>query len=135
MMFLEIGRYIEERVQAEIEPVVTVLYDNITGNPKIGETTIRVTDVGGNGRLFAGTATAGAHRLVGTLIIEVYTPIGEGKRVNDTLCDFVSAAFRNYSIGTMKFESPGKQRIGEERDLFHQNVIVPYQYDECFVAN
>ena len=131
-MFAEIGRMIEMRVQSEIEPLIDVIYDNTMKIPKNGQTSIRVTNIGGFAQLIGGIAGNGLHRQFGTLIIEVYTPKGEGTRYNDGLCDFVADAFRDYRPGSMRFYSPSKQRVGEERDLYHQNVNIPYQYDKCY---
>lgn len=131
-MFSNIGSIIENRIN-ELLTETTVYFDNVAANPITGENCIRITDIGGKTNLISGTADSGINRLDGTAIVEVFVPLGSGKRESDELCDLVFNKFVNYINGNFKCYSIQKQRIGEDNAFFKQNVIIYYQYDKCNV--
>lgn len=132
-MFVEPAKAIEERAQAILEPDYVVLYENVMLNPENGVITLRLTDLGENVTLIAGTISAGLKRAIGNHVVEVFTPYGNGKRENDVVCNAVYNCFNNYSIGNFKIIGINKQTIGKDSvlNLYKQNVTLTYQFDKC----
>lgn len=68
----------------------------------------------------------------GVIMIGVFTPKGDGPRPNHSLCDTIAALYRNWQEGYLFCEAPYVERVGEDEEWFHQNVVIPFYYDNCF---
>lgn len=131
-MIENFGAIFEAKVNADFTNY-KVIYDNTDGIPESNTSTFRVNNLSGPISIIGGSLGHYLKRLEGTCIIEVYTPKGDGVRLNESLCDVALNAFLGALEGTIQFYRAEVQRIGEEEEksLFHQNVIIYYRYDYC----
>lgn len=131
-MFDEQNAIIEKRLSDNwIE--TPIAFDNVNYKPTIGTPWVRLTVTWNGSSLISGTADAGLYREQGFIIIEVYTPINKGTQDNTSMCSEIAKLFRGYQSGSLYCQPPHVIRVGEEREWFHQNVYVPFYFDNCVV--
>lgn len=79
-------------------------------------------------------ASVQKERKYGTLIIEVFTPIGTGDERGNRLCDLLIEDFSPYTSGGVRFDRRGFARDSGTDGLFHTwQVFLPY-YRENVVS-
>ena len=69
-------------------------------------------------------------RAVGVVTISIFVPLNTGTARVNALVDKAKAAFRHYTVGTLRFsQPPAKRVIGSGDTHFQVNVVAPYEYD------
>lgn len=70
------------------------------------------------------------HRTTGTVIVQIFIPIGRGEGTAYLIADEVADFFRRKRTSGMLFRSPYPRRVGPDEGKWWQlNVVVPFQYD------
>lgn len=68
---------------------------------------------------------------VGSVIVQVFTPLDEGTSVSDTLVDLVREVFEGKTLSGIRFAGVTTREIGPTVDKWYQvNVDAPFNYDE-----
>ncbi len=72
----------------------------------------------------------GLYRQVGTVVIEVYTPLHQNVELAENWSDLISDLFRTKEFPQdITFDSPAVNHIGPEEEWFHTNVTVSFDSD------
>jgi hypothetical protein len=69
-------------------------------------------------------------RHFGTIIVQVFVPIGAGDGRALKLIDMISSLFRGRTIGESLFRSPEVTTPGRDGKWYQKNVTIPYLRDE-----
>jgi hypothetical protein len=71
-------------------------------------------------------------RHFGVVIVEVYTPTGDGLAASDSLALVAKGAFEGVttSPGRVIFRRARINEIGQDGQWFHTNVLADFEYDE-----
>lgn len=69
-------------------------------------------------------------RSSGVAIAQLFAPLGEGDDASSKLADHVTAAFRLWNSGGVRFRAPYPEVIGRRDGHWQTNVICEFTYDE-----
>lgn len=68
---------------------------------------------------------------IGIMIVEVYTPSGDGCKLDRTLTRLVERAFEGISTPNgLWFRNVGSNSVGGEGSMWHSNVTVEWEFNE-----
>jgi len=72
----------------------------------------------------------------GVVMVQVFSPVKQGQKPLMVLCDQVGAIMRMNQLrdGDVEIELRATELhdMGEEKDLLHKNVVIPFQVDANF---
>lgn len=66
----------------------------------------------------------------GIVIVELYTPSGDGKKLADSLGTLVRNAYENINIGSLWFRNARTVPVGPDGAWYHSNVIAEFEWQE-----
>lgn len=69
------------------------------------------------------------YRQSASLVIEVFTVVGEGLGSAYELSGVIADAFRAWSVGSLVFWAPKIVEVGERGGWYKTNVLCPFQWD------
>ena len=70
-------------------------------------------------------------RRVGVLAVQLFTPLGDGLTLADSVSSTIRGGFEGYSTaGGVWFRRPRTQEVGADGPWFQVNVLVDFEYDE-----
>lgn len=72
------------------------------------------------------------YRVYGVLMIQIFTPTGNGQKVADILSGVVKGAFRGVNVGldSIVFNRVRVTDVGQSGDWLQTNVTADFDYDE-----
>ncbi len=141
----EIRSHFYDRIRTSF-PDLTVFFDNQRAKPpegldvsdetepedRIKSAWCRITVVWGQANQ-ADMSKQPRIRTQGTVIVQVFVPVGSGDglalRISDEVCDI----FRRARLAGMTFRAPHPSRVGPDDNWYQINVVMPMHYD--FVVN
>lgn len=71
------------------------------------------------------------HQTEGAVTIQVFTPVGDGHVLADSIVEVLKAALRNVRVGDLWFFDVRVNEIGQDRGWFNQNVVAGFRYAEA----
>lgn len=78
-----------------------------------------------------GSATTNRLRAYGTLVVEVFLPIGTGLATGDGYCQTLIDGFTRYTSGAVRFmRRPWAHEVGEDGKFYKWIVFAPYYREE-----
>lgn len=107
----------------------SIAYGNDVFTPTVGTAWVRVTMLDGSGQQTSLGSTS-LDRHAGVLVVQVFTPVGEGDDRARWLADQAAAIFRKVTVSGVLFQVPGVTRVGRTETWLQMNVACPYQRDE-----
>lgn len=111
-------------------PLAHVVFDNIAYVPVQGTPYVRLSIRPGNSERI--TIGSREHRTVGLIVVQIFTPLGQGTSDARVLAEQAAAIFRDQEFGGVLCRSASIQNVGQSTDWNQFNVTVPYQRDEVF---
>lgn len=113
---------------------LTMVYDDVAGEPPAGATSwARSTIRHNEGRQTTLADAEGKKRFerTGLLIVQIFTPSGEGLSSADDLAKVISDAFEGQtSPRGVWFKNVRVNEVGPSGNWYQVNVVVEFQYDE-----
>lgn len=70
------------------------------------------------------------HQTEGQLVVQVFTPSGDGHTLADGIVEVLKAALRNQRVGDLWFFDVTAREIGTDGPYFNQNVVAGFRYGE-----
>ena len=109
-----------------------IKYDNIefdAANINVPWVALNVQFTGGE---IASIGTVGGRnfRNFGLVFVQVFTPSGSNRLINDGFARTAKNVFRGVQLGTMWFRNAQVITVGNEGKWFQQNVSAEFIYDE-----
>jgi hypothetical protein len=115
------------------QPTVSIAWPNIEFTPTTGSPWVRFSLRSADASQVGFGSSAVRDRFLGTVFVQVFTPIDQGASPALQIADDAAAALRRYSTTGLFTRTPLIQAIGPTGDGWYQvNVSVPYQRDEDF---
>ena len=100
---------IEARLATELakNPVIPVVYHNMAYEPTPGSSWVQcLTTFGGNEYLSQGGTTNSQNRLVGLLVINIFTALGVGPGANYTIGKRIRDLYNRVNVSGVFFDAP-----------------------------
>ena len=119
---------------AQTPPVPTLLYQD-KKTPRIPDSgpwaRINVQHNDRDRATVGGNANNRRFRAFGIIIVQIFTPYGDGLTNNDSLVNVAVNAFEGTKTGEdrVEFRNVRSQEIGEDGPWFQTNVIAEFDYD------
>lgn len=117
---------------AAFNPDVQVVYEDVEPLPNDGVTSqLRVYIRHGEGEQ-ATLGSVGNRRFdrQGVVIVQVYTPTGDGFTLDDTLATLARNCFEGVTSGGVWFRRVKAQEVGKTGKYFQTNVTASFEYSE-----
>lgn len=118
---------------AQTPPVPVVLYEDVVVDiPPATDPWVRVTvRHGPSTQVTLGETGGRRFRRLGVVTVQVFTPVGDGMTLNDTLSDVAVNAFEGKSTGgdEVEFRNVTASEVGVDSDWFQTNVTADFEYD------
>lgn len=113
----------------------TVIYDDALKEIPRGLTDkwmrVAMIHTGGNQSTLANDRGTKRFTNTGNLVVQIFTPAGQGQRLSDTIASTIVNGFRGYaSPGGVWFRNARPEEIGTSGAWYQINVRVFYQYDQ-----
>lgn len=119
-----------------------IAYDNIAFTQPSGSSWVKVyVREGDSQKITLGTAPQ-RRRTLGTVFVDIYTPIGQGSKAARTYADSVKAIFKDLRVSGVQFDGAGDVMVFGERyfsnsgtgvpatsQIFQVSVAIPFKYD------
>ena len=105
-----------------------VAWPNAAFTPPDDEPWVRLTIKGGDGRQVA--TTGRRIRRSGVVIVQVFTPEGEGDAPARSIADEVAAIFEAMTLDGVRFKAASNEVVGAHEGWFQINVEIPFSWDE-----
>lgn len=120
---LDVETYIAANVTG-----TSLVFENVTHKSGVLDW-VRVNILNSNSRQVS-MGDAPYFRYRGLLIFQVFTKpnIGSGRSV--AIVDQLSSLFRGKRIGTLTFDSPMLEKIGEQDSWYQVNLTIPFSREE-----
>ena len=131
---------IENKFKVAWGATTSVRYDNV---PFTVPTTSWVSIETMEGDSITGSlgGTIKLRRTLGSVVIRIYTPIGDGSKPARTYADSVKLIFRDLQISGITFKEGSSKRVGEvyysatgaaseTAQWYQMLVVIPFHYDE-----
>jgi hypothetical protein len=126
-MFEEAVRYIETHL-SDNWVLTPIDFDNAPFESNAGEAFLRCqVEWASTEQIGVG----GRYRGEGIVLISVFSPANSGSRNANEMADDIAAMFNLYQYNGLKCRFASTMRIGQYREWYQINVIVPFQYDDC----
>lgn len=106
-------------------------HGNVPFDPAAGTPWVRLSVIDGAGQQASvGAPQAVLERHAGVIVVQVFTPSGEGEGRARWLADQAAAVFRRQSFSGVSCRTPSFARLGESGGWFQVNVSIPYWYEQ-----
>ena len=141
MRFAQIAGAIRARFSTEwpqLRPSAPVAYDNTAFDPTRDAldaggrnlaSWVRLTIIPGDG-FQASLGTPRVWRATGIVVVQVFSPLGEGDGSAYSLADDVAAIFRGVTVQGVVFRAPSLTHIGPDGAWYQINVATPFQVND-----
>lgn len=120
-----------------VTSAIVLQWDNVKADP-VGE------DADGNSLPFARSTirtfdttqeTLGGvgnrkHQTEGTVVVQIFTPSGDGHVLADTIVEVLKTALRNVRVGNLWFFDVTAREVRQDGPHFNQNVVAGFRYEE-----
>lgn len=83
----------------------------------------------GSIQTLGGTGVATRRRRGGTIIVQVFSPLGEGEGPGDDVADQLLRLFEAQRSGPVYYRDVALRDIGRDESWWQQNVTVNFEYD------
>lgn len=108
----------------------------ILENKKVSKPTdapwVRMTIQNGDANVACVGGSTIRYRHDGSVIVEIWTPLGEGDGEARELGDLAASIFRGWESGGLRFWAPRVVPLGERNGWYRVNMIAPFQRDTDF---
>jgi len=70
------------------------------------------------------------HQTEGQVVVQVFTPSGDGHTLSDAIVEVLKAAVRNKRVGNLWFFDAVPREVGQEGAHFQTNFVAGFRYEE-----
>lgn len=112
-------------------PQIPLFWDNVEEAHPADQVWVYATLLPGNSRLagLGGDPSSRRWRVVGVLVLQVFTPLLEGVSKAEELTAGVTDNFQGRTIGNVLFRETSLLRLGLSGAWFQHNISTSYQFD------
>jgi len=131
--FVDERNAIETLLNSAWQGRTPVKFENNPFTPPLNQTWIALTILSGAGQVIALNDSANLRKKhLGTAVVQVFTPLGEGTGTGKREADLVANIFRDAVIsagvaGRIKFRTPNLITVGEDEGWYQYNVAIPFE--------
>lgn len=126
------GNAVQELFRAHWEDAAPVAWPNVDFRKPTGEPWVRFSVLGSAASVASIGGPAAQYRHEGDVIVQVFTPKGEGPLRARQLADKAAGIFRGRLSGGMAFWAPRVVEVGTNDGWYQLNVICPMWRTETF---
>ena len=132
MSFNAVRQAIEQRMVSNWAGPATVAYENTRFDQPAGSQWLRLTVREGESETAGLKGSAIGVRRNGLIIVQVFTPAGDGTKSAREAADSVAAIFEHQRFSGITTYNASISVVGMTKDSWHQiNVTIPYwSYDD-----
>jgi len=127
---------VENRLAAELanDPVLPVVFHNMAYEPTPGSSWVQCLLSFGSGEyLTHGSTTDASNRVVGIVVLNVFTPLGVGAGANYTIAKRIRDLYNRVIVSGVYFDAPiGPEALGSPspEGYFQTQVRVTFEFIE-----
>lgn len=122
---LSLNQTVENAFATAWGSTTTVAYDNVAFVPPTGSSWVKIyVRDGDSSKITLGTSPQ-RRRTIGTVFVDIFTPIGQGSAPVRTLADSVKAVFKDLRINGIQFDGGGDVIVWGERYYTNSGTGVP----------
>ena len=126
---------IESRLATELEssPSVPVVFNNVSYSPTSNSSWVQcLLSFGGNEYLSQGLTTDSRNRIIGVVVINVFTPAGIGSGANYTIGKRIRDLYNRVIVSGIYFDAPTGPEVlsASPEGYFQTQVRVTFEFIE-----
>ena len=127
---------VEARLATELasSPVIPVVFNNVSYAPTPNSSWVQcLLSFGANEYLSQGLTTDSQNRIVGVIVINIFTPAGVGSGANYTIGKRIRDLYNRVIVSGVYFDAPiGPEVVGTPapEGYFHTQVRVTFEFIE-----
>lgn len=112
-------------------PQLPLYWDNMESDPPADSEWAYATLIPGNSRLagLGGDPSSRRWRVVGVLVVQVFTPLQEGVSRGEALAAGMATEFQGRTVENVRFLDVSLVRLGQSGAWHQQNISTSYQFD------
>ena len=142
MSHAALNTIVESRFATAWGATTAVAYDNVNFTPTAGASWVAIKLREGPSKKITLGSGAQVRRTLGTIFVEIFTPVGTGSSACRGYVDSVKAIFRDYRASGLHCHESSSNVIGEEyytnsgtgvpaaSQQYQAVVSIPFMYDE-----
>ena len=142
MSHVTLNQTVESTFATAWGSTTTIAYDNVAFTPPVGSSWVKIyVREGDSSKITIGTAPQ-RRRTLGTVFVDIFTPIGQGSKAVRTYADNVKAIFKDLRVSGIQFDGAGDVMVFGERyytnsgtgvpatsQWYQATVAIPFKYD------
>lgn len=141
MSHATLNQLVESRLASQWGATTPIKYENVDFLPPVGSSWISVAVKESDSQKITLGSGAQYRRTIGTIFVEVFTPVGSGSGAARTYSDQVKTAFRDYRVSGLHVREGEYFQVGEKyytnsgtgvpatSQWFQAVVAFPFWYD------
>lgn len=111
-------------------PTIPISHEDVSFTPVVGDPWIRFQIVfGQTSQISTGRATTRRIRILGLIIIGIFTPMGDGSGLNNELGESAANLLELKNFSQIQMRVPRLDTIGERPPWYQQNVVTAFFTD------
>lgn len=119
----------------------TVAYDNVAFTPPVGSSWVKIYVKEGDSQKITLGESPQTRRTLGTVFVDIFTPIGTGSKAARTYGDSIKTIFKDLRVSGIQFMEGDLQVWGERyytnsgtgvpatSQWYQASVAIPFKYD------
>lgn len=143
MSHVTLNQTIENTFATAWGSTTPVCYENVAFTPPVGSSWVKIyLREGDSSKITLGTAPQ-MRRTLGTVFVDIFTPVGQGSKAVRTYADSIKAVFRDLRVSGIQFDGGGDVMVWGEKyytnsgtgvpatsQWFQATVVQAFKYDE-----
>lgn len=141
MSHATLNQLVESRLVAQWGVTTPIKFDNVEFVPAVGASWIACAVKESDSRKITLGSGAQVRRTIGTIFVEIFTPLGAGSGVARGYADTIKTIFRDYRVSGLHVREGSYMQIGEKyytnsgtgvpatSQWFQGLVDFPFRYD------
>jgi len=127
----ELVNTVQSRMKTLVQDVLNIAgtFDNVEIDPPDGEPMFEAHVLLGE-RTLAQLGNPRTFRTTGSLMVNIYAPVGEGSASTGAIVNKIDEVFRGVTVDAVVYLVPQIQRLGRQGTRHVTNVSCPFRHDD-----